>query len=118
MTTNNLFGTGRMVPGLGFLAAASPAAVTPPLLASGMARSENYHAFHAEAGGSGQAGAALAVAVALVNSLRSGEPMQTPVPDPGRANVILCARYLPGRESSCAAAADPREFGLAAGGGN
>ena len=37
LTMNNLFGTGRMVPGLGFLAAASPATVTPPLLAAGMA---------------------------------------------------------------------------------
>ena len=118
VTMNNLFGTGRMVPGLGFLAAASPATVTPPLLAAGLAWSDRKNAFHTEAGGSGQAGAALAVAAALATSLRSGEPMQTPVPDPGRANVISCARYLPGRESSCAAATDPREFGLAAGGGS
>jgi gamma-glutamyltranspeptidase/glutathione hydrolase len=114
LTMNNLFGTGRMVPGFGFLAAASPAAVTPPLLAPGLAW--GGHAFHAEAGGSGQAGAALAAAVALANSLRSGQPMQSLVPEPGRANVISCARYLPGSESSCAAAADPRETGLATGG--
>ena len=35
VTMDNLFGTGRMVPGFGFLAAVSPAAVTPPLLATG-----------------------------------------------------------------------------------
>jgi gamma-glutamyltranspeptidase/glutathione hydrolase len=114
MTMNNLFGTGRVIPGLGFLAAASPATVTPPLLAAALAW--HGHAFHAEAGGSGQAGAALAVATAVSASLRSGQPMQTPVPDPGRANVISCARYLPGSEASCAAAADPREGGLAIGG--
>jgi gamma-glutamyltranspeptidase/glutathione hydrolase len=116
MTMNNLFGTGRMVPGLGFLAAASPASVTPPLLAAGVAWNPNKRAFHAEAGGSGQAGAALAAAIALSGSLHSGQPMPYPVPDPGRANVIVCARYLPGSESSCAEAADPRESGLAVGG--
>jgi gamma-glutamyltranspeptidase / glutathione hydrolase len=116
LTMNNLFGTGRMVPGLGFLAAASPATVAPPLLAPGLAWSESRHAFHAEAGGSGQAGAALAAAVALSNSVRSGYPMTNLVPDPGRANVIACSRYLPGSDSSCAAATDPREAGLATGG--
>jgi gamma-glutamyltranspeptidase/glutathione hydrolase len=117
LTMNNLFGTGRMLPGLGFLAAASPAAVTPPLLATGLAWNPNISAFHVAAGGSGQAGAALAAATALWNSIRSGLPMQTLVPDPGRANVISCARYLPGSDRSCSAVADPRETGLAIGGG-
>jgi gamma-glutamyltranspeptidase / glutathione hydrolase len=116
ITMNNLFGTGRMVPGLGFLAAASPATVNPPLLAPGLAWSASRSAFHAEAGGSGQSGAALAAAVALSNSVRSGFPMTSLVPDPGRANVIACSRYLPGSDSSCAAVTDPREAGLAAGG--
>jgi gamma-glutamyltranspeptidase/glutathione hydrolase len=116
LTMNNLFGTGRMVPGFGFLAATSPATVTPPLLAPGLAWSATRHAFHAEAGGSGQAGAALAAAVALANSVRTGYPMTNLVPDPGRANVIACSRYLPGSDSSCAAATDPRGFGLAVGG--
>jgi len=116
LTMNNLFGTGRIVPGLGFLAAASPTTVTPPLLA--MALAWNGHSFHAETGGSGQAGASLAAAAALSTALRSGQPMQTPVPDPGRATAIICPRYLPGSESACAAASDPREFGLATGGGS
>jgi gamma-glutamyltranspeptidase/glutathione hydrolase len=116
VTMNNLFGTGRVVPGLGFLAAASPASVVPPLLSAGLAWNEPTHAFHAAAGGSGQAGAAIAVAVALSNSLRSGHPMPNLVPDPGRANTISCAAYLPGSESSCGAAADPRESGLVASG--
>jgi gamma-glutamyltranspeptidase/glutathione hydrolase len=116
LTMNNLFGTGRMVPGFGFLAAASPATVNPPLLAPGLAWSNSRHAFHVAAGGSGQAGASLAAAVALSNSVRSGYPMTSLVPDPGRANVISCGRYLPGSDSSCAAATDPRDAGLAAGG--
>jgi gamma-glutamyltranspeptidase / glutathione hydrolase len=117
ITVNNLFGTGRIVPSLGFIAAASPATVTPPLLAAGLAWNEHTNAFHAAAGGSGQVGASLAAALALTNSLRSGQPMPAVVPDPGRANVIVCARYLPGSASSCGAAADPRESGLATGGG-
>jgi len=116
LTMNNLFGTGRMEPGFGFLAAASPDVVTPPLLAPGLAWSPGSQAFHAAAGGSGQASAALAAAMALSNTLRSGQPMPGLVPDPGRANVISCGKYLPGSESSCAAVADPRESGLAVGG--
>jgi len=118
LTMNNLFGTGRIVPGFGFLAAASPATVTPPLLSAGVAWSPRKNAFHVAAGGSGQAGAALAAAFALSSSLHSGQPMQTPPPDPGRANVISCGRYLPGSESDCSAVTDPREAGLAAGGGS
>ena len=117
VTMNNLFGTGRMVPGLGFLAAASPAFVPAPLLAAGLAWNPRKEAFRAAAGGSGQAGASLAVAVALSNMLRTQQPMSALVPGPGRANVISCAGYLPGSEKSCGAVADPREPGLAAGGG-
>lgn len=115
LTLDNLFGTGRIMPGLGFLAAASPASVPPPLLAAGLVWNDNIKAFRAAAGGSGQAGAPLAVAVALINTLKSNRPMPTPVPDPGRANVIACAQYLPGENSECGWANDPREFGLALG---
>jgi gamma-glutamyltranspeptidase/glutathione hydrolase len=115
VTMDNLFGTGRMIPGLGILAAASPAAVPPPLLAAGMVWNDNLRAFRAEAGGSGQASAPLAVAVALINAVRTGQPMSAPVPDPGRANVIDCSSYLPGVNAACGWATDPREFGLAAG---
>ena len=38
----------------------------------------------------------MAVAVGLLNTLTTGAPMAAPVPDPGRANVIGCANYLPG----------------------
>jgi gamma-glutamyltranspeptidase/glutathione hydrolase len=115
LTLDNLFGTGRILPGLGFLAAASPAAVPPPLLSAGLVWSGREKAFRAAAGGSGQAGAPLAVAAALINTLRTGRPMSVPVPDPGRANVIACAKYLPGETSQCGWANDPRESGLAVG---
>jgi len=116
LTMDNLFGTGRVLQGLGFLAAASPAAVPPPLLAAGLAWNDHIHAFRAEAAGSGQAGAPMAVAVGLLNALRSGQAMATPVPDPGRANVIVCDGYLPGEKDTCRWATDPREPGLALGG--
>jgi gamma-glutamyltranspeptidase/glutathione hydrolase len=117
VTMNNLFGTGRILPGLGFLAAASPASVPPPLLAAAQTWNEHLHAFRAEAAGSGQSGAPMAVAVGLLNALRSGEAMGARVPDPGRVNVIVCGNYLPGNQNACHWATDPREPGLAVGGG-
>jgi gamma-glutamyltranspeptidase / glutathione hydrolase len=115
LTMNNLFGTGRILPTLGFLAAASPAAVPPPLLAAALAWNDNLKSFRAEVGGSGQAGAAMAVAVGMINTLRSGQPMPQAVPEPGRATVISCGRYLPGEQTECGWAIDPRENGLAIG---
>ncbi|MGE0226756.1 MAG: gamma-glutamyltransferase [Acetobacteraceae bacterium] len=116
LTMNNLFGTGRIVPGMGFLAAASPAFVPPPLLSVALAWNEPLRAFRAAVGGSGQNGAALATAAAMMNTLRTQQPMAALVPDPGRANVIACGRYLPPNSDSCGAVVDPREFGLAEGG--
>src|SRR6202012_5339287 len=73
VTMDNLFGTGRIFPGLGFLAAASPTAGPPPLLSAGLVWNDNLKAFRAEAGGSGQEGAPLAVAVALINTLKTNQ---------------------------------------------
>lgn len=115
LTMGNLFGTGRMAPTMGFLVAASPHAVTPPLLAGAIAYNARLRAFRAVVGGSGQAGAPAAVAVAMMNTLRSQQPMAAAVPEPGRANVIGCAGYLPDSERSCAWATDPRGAGLAQG---
>ena len=117
VTMGNLFGTGRVLQGLGFLQSASPAALPAPLLSVGLAWNPREHAFHAAAGGSGQEGAPIAVAAGLMNALNTSRPMSVPVPEPGRANVMLCAGLLPGRESSCGIATDPREAGLAATGG-
>jgi gamma-glutamyltranspeptidase / glutathione hydrolase len=116
VSLDNLFGTGRIVPGLGFLLAASPASAPSPLYSAALAWNEHLHAFRAEVGGSGQAGAPMAVAVGMLNTLTTGQAMAAPVPDPGRANVIDCASYLPDQTSSCRWAADPRGGGLAVGG--
>jgi gamma-glutamyltranspeptidase/glutathione hydrolase len=116
LSMDNLFGTGRILPGLGILLAASPTAVAPPLYSAAIAWNDNIHSFRAAVGGSGQAGASMAVAVGMLNALRTNQPMATEVPDPGRANVISCVNYLPGENGSCTWATDPREAGLAAGG--
>jgi gamma-glutamyltranspeptidase/glutathione hydrolase len=118
VSMNNLFGTGRTVPGMGFLLAASPNSVPLPLLAGAIAWNENSHFFRAAVGGSGQEGAPLAVAAAMDNTLRTQRPMPVPVPEPGRANVIACGRYLPNDPGSCGWTTDPRGFGLAVGGSN
>ncbi len=114
LTMDNLFGTGRVVPGMGFLLAASPSRLPQPLLAAGLVWNQRQ-GFRAEAGGSGQEGAPLAAAYALLTSIRAGKPLPQPPPEPGRANVILCSDYLPGSEKSCGWATDPRGAGLAVG---
>ncbi|MEJ0017159.1 MAG: gamma-glutamyltransferase [Acetobacteraceae bacterium] len=116
LSMDNLFGTGRVLPGLGILLAASPAVVPTPLFAAAIAWNDNVHAFRAAIAASGQSGAPMAVAVGMLNALRTNQPMATPVPDPGRANAIACSNYLPGENGTCAWATDPREAGLAAGG--
>ncbi|MBN8871606.1 MAG: gamma-glutamyltransferase [Rhodospirillales bacterium] len=116
LTMDNLFGTGRIFPGTGMVAAASPNSVPPPLLAAALAWNDRIHAFRAEVGGTGQDGAATAAAVGMANTLRSNVPMPAPVPDPGRANVIACSGYLPPNTDSCGWAVDPRDSGMAAGG--
>jgi len=116
VSLDNLFGTGRIVPGLGFLLAASPASVPPPLYAAALDWNDHLNAFRAEVGGSGQAGAPVAVAAGLFNTLVTGQAMSVPVPEPGRANVIVCASYLPGAAETCRWASDPRGAGFAAGG--
>jgi len=115
LTMDNLFGTGRIMPGLGILAAASPSAVSPPLLSAGLVWNDNIKAFRAAASGSGQDGAPLAVAAALMDTLKTKRPMSAPVPEPGRANVIACGEYLPRENGSCGWANDPRGYGLAMG---
>ena len=117
VTMNNLFGTGRIAPGTGILLAAAPGTRPLPLLAAAIAWNRSVHAFRAAVAGSGQNGAALAVAVGMENTLRTKTPMSVPVPEPGRAQVIACSRFLPTATDSCAAATDPRGHGYAFGGG-
>jgi gamma-glutamyltranspeptidase/glutathione hydrolase len=112
-TMNNLFGTGRIAPGTGVLLAASPRGVPLPVLGGAIAYRPGDGAFRAAVTGTGEQGAALAVAQGVAEALR-GAPVA--VPDPGRANVISCPGGVPGGEASCTAAADPRGLGLAVGG--
>ena len=118
-TMGNLFGTGRIAPGTGILLAASPSWLPPPLLAAAIAYNPTREAFRAMAGGSGQSGAPLAVAIAITQALadhgKTAQPAPQAVPDPGRANIVACSQYLPTTEGSCAWATDPRGSGLAAG---
>ena len=115
VTMDNLFGTGRIAPGTGVVLAASPGSAPLPLLSAALAWNPNLRAFRAEVGGTGQNAAPLATAVALANTLHSNTAMPVPVPEPGRANVISCSRYLPDAEGTCTWAGDPRESGLAVG---
>ncbi len=115
LTMNNLFGTGRILPGLGFIPAASPSAVQPALLSAGLVWNNNIKAFRAAAAASGQSAAPVSVATGLINTLRTYQPMSVPVPDPGRLNIIVCSDYLPGENGRCGWATDPRGDGLAMG---
>jgi gamma-glutamyltranspeptidase/glutathione hydrolase len=119
VTMNNLFGTGRIAPGTGVLLAASPSSVPAPLLAAAMATNTNFKAFHAAVGGSGQDGApvaaALGIALAVPERRATAAPNPGATPEPGRANIIACSRYLPDSEGSCGWATDPRGAGIAVG---
>ncbi|MFL1463886.1 gamma-glutamyltransferase [Roseococcus sp. DSY-14] len=117
---NNLWGTGRVVPGLGFVAAAAPGLgrVQPPVLAAGIGWNPNLRAFRMAVAGSGQEGAAMAVAGPLAAGMLRDADAATALaqaPAPGRAQLGLCARYLPGWEQLCTAATDPRGAGVALG---
>jgi len=118
-TMNNLFGTGRVVPGTGVLLAAAPGIgqVQPPLLSAAIAHNPNIRAFRAAVAGSGQHGAAMAVAGPLQAMLRGADAnaAMAAVPDPGRAQALGCPRYLPGDAGTCSGATDPRGAGLATG---
>jgi gamma-glutamyltranspeptidase / glutathione hydrolase len=115
LTMNNLFGTGRILPGVGFIPAASPSAVQPALLSAGLVWNQHLRAFRAAAAASGQFAAPVSVAFGLANTLHTNRPLSVPVPDPGRLNIIACAGYLPGDNGLCGWASDPRGDGLAMG---
>jgi gamma-glutamyltranspeptidase/glutathione hydrolase len=112
-TLNNLFGTGRVARGTGVVLAASPRAVATPELAAGIAYND-AGSFRAAVTGTGEAGAAEAVAAGLANAIATMPAAL--VPAPGRANIISCPGLVPGGEASCTAIADPRGQGLAIGG--
>jgi gamma-glutamyltranspeptidase/glutathione hydrolase len=117
LTMNNLFGTGRVAPQTGMLLAASPNWMPPPLLAAAIAYGgRRSFAFKAAVTASGQEGAPMALAVGLQQSLAARRALPNPVPEPGRANAMVCPGDLPGAPEQCSWATDPRGHGLAAAG--
>jgi gamma-glutamyltranspeptidase/glutathione hydrolase len=119
-TMNNLFGTGRIAPGMGFLMAAAPniGRVQPPLLAAAVGWNPNLRAFRMAAAGSGQEGAAMAVAGPMAAQMlrdAGAEAAVQIVPEPGRSQIGMCPRYLPGWPSLCTTLSDPRGTGVAMG---
>ena len=119
-TMNNLFGTGRMAPGMGFLMAAAPGIgrVQPPLLSAALGWSPNLRAFRMAVAGSGQESAAMAVAGPMAAQMlrdAGAEAAVQIVPEPGRSQIGLCPRYLPGWPSLCTTLSDPRGAGVALG---
>lgn len=113
VSMGNLFGTGRIVPGTGILLGAAPGRRAAPLLSLALAWNPTLHAFHGAAGGSGQSGAPVAAALGLRGGIVGEFGLQAP--EPGRANVLACGRYLPGSNASCGWFTDPRGAGLAIG---
>jgi gamma-glutamyltranspeptidase / glutathione hydrolase len=117
-TMNNLFGTGRTMPGTGFLLAAAPQAGRVPLLSAAIGWSPNIRAFRMAAAGSGQGAAPLAVAAPVHAVMMQGaDPVAAiaTVPEPGRVQLGACARYLPGLQGACTTLTDPRGAGVALG---
>ncbi|NMJ42639.1 gamma-glutamyltranspeptidase [Roseomonas sp. JC162] len=116
---NNLFGTGRVVPGTGILLAAAPGIgnVPPAPLAVALATNRDRRSFRAAAAGSGQYAAGAAAGATMAAALRRVAPgdMFTAVPDPGRGMVIACPSYAPGSNASCIGTADPRGTGVSIG---
>ncbi|MDO9709145.1 gamma-glutamyltransferase [Paracraurococcus lichenis] len=120
-TLNNLFGTGRIAPGLGFLLAAAPGigAVQPALLSAAIAYNPNIRGFRLAAAASGQQAAPIGVAgpaaLQLLRALPPETALEGGAPGPARTQLAACLNYLPGRADRCIAVSDPRGAGVALG---
>jgi gamma-glutamyltranspeptidase / glutathione hydrolase len=116
---NNLFGTGRVVPGTGILLAAAPGigqVQAAPLPVAILTRPD-LRRFRAAASGSGGQAALAATAMPLAAVQRRGGPADpyAGVPAPGRGVTISCAGLVPTNGPACIGAVDPRGGGVALG---
>ena len=120
-TLDNLFGTGRMAPGMGFLLGAAPGigGVRPPLLSAAIAFNPNIRSFRLGVASSGQQAAPISTAgpaaLQLLHALSPTEALERGTPEPGRAQFGVCLNYLPGYPDRCIALTDPRGTGVALG---
>jgi gamma-glutamyltranspeptidase/glutathione hydrolase len=124
-TLNNLFGTGRLAPGMGFLLGAAPGVgprgneLQPPLLAAAIAYNPNLRAFRMGIAASGQAAAPISVAgpaaLHLLRRVPTDDALAAATPEPGRAQLGACLSYLPGYPDRCVARTDPKGSGVALG---
>ena len=117
-TLNNLFGTGRMVPGMGFLLAAAPGlgSVQAPPLGAVLVANLSVKAMRYAGAGSGQGAAPAAAGVPAGLHMARRVPLSqavAAVPEPGRAVAISCQGSV--TAAGCSGVADPRGFGLATG---
>jgi gamma-glutamyltranspeptidase/glutathione hydrolase len=116
---NNLFGTGRVVPGSGILLAAAPGigqVQAAPLPVAILAQ-RDLRRFRAAASGSGGQAALAATGLPLAAGLRRGgaaDPFAG-VPANGRGVVISCAGLVPTNNPACIGATDQRGGGVALG---
>lgn len=115
------FGTGRSLPGLGFMLGVPPTEAARASLESVMMiANENVNEFFFSAVGTGPAGAA-AVATAAARVLYGGSGLTEALAagrageaDRSRVNMAYCQDGLPVAPATCRAGADPRGHGLAA----
>jgi len=117
-TLNNLFGTGRMVPGMGFLLAAAPnlGSVQAPPLGAILLANLSVKAMRYAGAGSGQGAApAAAGGPAGLHLVRRASLAQAvaAIPEPGRGVAVTCQGTV--TAAGCSAVADPRGLGLATG---